>query len=146
MFYRYLSEHQEQYLVKNNVIDVVEGESINNAYIKQAIGADLDDYLEDISSSLGYAIAPNDTWESLINKINDAQVIPSDYQTIFDNFNKNAELNKQAVKDFRGVFNDINLGDSRLGSSTNERAKSLNNIVKLVDGIEYKGDDVKELS
>ncbi|MEO2683294.1 type I restriction-modification system subunit M, partial [Clostridium butyricum] len=60
-------------------------------------------------------------------------------------FNKNAELNKEAAKDFRGVFNDINLGDSRLGNSTNERAKSLNNIVKLVDEIEYKGDDGKDI-
>ncbi|WP_416044700.1 type I restriction-modification system subunit M [Clostridium tyrobutyricum] len=145
MFYRYLSEHQKQYLVGNNVIDVADGQSTNDAYLKQAVGADLDDYLEDISSSLGYAIAPNDTWESLINKINDAQVIPSDYQTIFDNFNKNAELNREAVKDFRGIFNDINLGDSRLGSSTNERAKSLNNIVKLVDEVEYKGDDGRDI-
>jgi type I restriction system adenine methylase (hsdM) len=145
MFYRYLSEHQEQYLVENNVIDVADGESINDAYLKQAVGADLADYLQDISSSLGYAIAPNNTWKSLINKINDAQVIPSDYQTIFDNFNKNAELNKEAVKDFRGIFNDVNLGDSRLGSSTNERAKSLNNIVKLVYEIEYKEDDGKDI-
>ncbi|GEP66761.1 type I restriction-modification system subunit M [Clostridium beijerinckii] len=81
----------------------------------------------------------------MIEKINNSQVIPSDYQTIFDHFNKNAELNKEAVKDFRGVFNDINLGDSRLGNSTNERAKSLNNIVKLVDSIEYKGDDGKDI-
>ncbi|MDU4801122.1 type I restriction-modification system subunit M [Clostridium butyricum] len=145
MFYRYLSEHQEQYLVGNNVIDVEDGQSINDAYKEQAVDEELNDYLEDISASLGYAIAPNDTWESLVNKINDSQVIPSDYQTIFDNFNKNAELNKEAAKDFRGVFNDINLGDSRLGNSTNERAKSLNNIVKLVDEIEYKGDDGKDI-
>ncbi|MEW9939175.1 type I restriction-modification system subunit M [Clostridium butyricum] len=145
MFYRYLSEHQEQYLVGNNVIDVEEWQSINDAYKEQAVDEELNDYLEDISASLGYAIAPNDTWESLVNKINDAQVIPSDYQTIFDNFNKNAELNKEAAKDFRGVFNDINLGDSRLGNSTNERAKSLNNIVKLVDEFEYKGDDGKDI-
>lgn len=58
MFYRYLSEHQEQYLVENNVLDVAEGESINKAYLEQANGDDLNDYLEDISSSLGYAIAP----------------------------------------------------------------------------------------
>lgn len=145
MFYRYLSEHQEQYLVGNNVIDVEDGQSINDAYKEQAVDEELNDYLEDISASLGYAIAPNDTWESLVNKINYSQVIPSDYQTIFDNFNKNAELNKEAAKDFRGVFNDINLGDSRLGNSTNERAKSLNNIVKLVDEIEYKGDDGKDI-
>jgi type I restriction enzyme M protein len=145
MFYRYLSEHQEEYLLKNNVIDVIEGESINEAYNSQVDESELEDYLQDISASLGYAIAPKDTWQSLIDKINNSQVIPSDYQTIFDNFNKNAELNKEAVKDFRGVFNDINLGDSRLGNSTNERAKSLNNIVKLVDSIEYKGNDGKDI-
>lgn len=145
MFYRYLSEHQEEYLLKNNVIDVIEGEPINESYNSQVDESELQDYLQDISASLGYAIAPKDTWQSLIDKINDSQVIPSDYQTIFDNFNKNAELNKEAVKDFRGVFNDINLGDSRLGNSTNERAKSLNNIVKLVDSIEYKGNDGKDI-
>ncbi|MCB8817560.1 type I restriction-modification system subunit M [Desulfosporosinus shakirovi] len=145
MFYRYLSEHQEQYLVDNNVLDVADGESINKAYLEQAKVDDLNDYLEDISSSLGYAIAPLDTWESLVQKIDNSMVVPSDYQTIFDNFNKNAELNKEAVKDFRGVFNDINLGDSRLGSSTNERAKSLNRIVKLVNGIDYKGEDGKDI-
>jgi len=145
MFYRYLSEHQEEYLLKNNVIDVVDGESINEAYNSQVDESELEDYLQDISASLGYAIAPKDTWQSLIDKINNSQVIPSDYQTIFDHFNKNAELNKEAVKDFRGVFNDINLGDSRLGNSTNERAKSLNNIVKLVDSIEYKVNDGKDI-
>lgn len=145
MFYRYLSEHQEEYLLKNNVIDVIEGESINEAYNSQVDESELEDYLQDISASLGYAIAPKDTWQSLIDKINNSQVIPSDYQTIFDHFNKNAELNKEAVKDFRGVFNDINLGDSRLGNSTNERAKSLNSIVKLVDSVEYKGDDGKDI-
>lgn len=145
MFYRYLSEHQEQYLTDNNVIDVDEGQSINQAYIEQADGDDLDDYLEDISSSLGYAISPLDTWESLIYKIDNGEVVPSDYQTIFDNFNKHAELNKNAVQDFRGVFNDINLGDSRLGSSTNERAKSLNRIVKMIADFNYKNDDGKDI-
>lgn len=145
MFYRYLSEHQEQYLTDNNVIDVANGQSINQAYMEQADGDDLDDYLEDISSSLGYAIAPLDTWESLIHKIDNGEVVPSDYQTIFDNFNKHAELNKNAVQDFRGVFNDINLGDSRLGSSTNERAKSLNRIVKMIADFNYKNDDGKDI-
>ena len=51
MFYRYLSEHQERYLIENNVIDVAANESINKAYLEQANGDDLNDYLEDISSS-----------------------------------------------------------------------------------------------
>ncbi|WZX99981.1 type I restriction-modification system subunit M [Bacillus sp. FSL W7-1360] len=145
MFYRYLSEHQERYLVETNVLDIAAHESINKAYLEQANGDDLPDYLEDISANLGYAIAPLDTWESLVQKIDNSMVIPSNYQEMFDHFNKNAQLNKDAAKNFRGVFNDINLGDSRLGSSTNERAKSLNRIVKLVDGIDYKGEDGSDI-
>lgn len=146
MFYRYLSDHQEQYLVNNNVLEDIEaGKSVNQGYLEQANEDTLTDYLEDISSTLGYAIAPLDTWASLIHRIDNSMVVPSDYQTIFDNFNKNAELNKDAARDFKGVFNDVNLGDSRLGSSTNERAKSLNRIVKLVDAIDYIGDDGKDI-
>ena len=61
MFYRYLSEHQEQYLVSQNVIDIEKNQTINEAYKEQASGDDLNDYIEDISSALGYAIEPNDT-------------------------------------------------------------------------------------
>lgn len=145
MFYRYLSERQERYLVENDVIDVGKDQTVNEAYREQASGEELSDYLQDISESLGYAIEPEDTWVSLNEKIDEAQIVPSDYQTILEHFNKNAELNHEAAKDFRGVFHDINLGDSRLGNSTTARAKSLNNIVKLVDKIEYKSDDGKDI-
>lgn len=145
MFYKYLSERQEQYLISNNIIDVKDGQTVNDAYKEQASGPDLNDYIEDISAALGYAIAPDDTWASLVSKITDSLVKPSDYQTIFTNFNEQAKLNKEATKNFREVFNDVNLGDSRLGSTTNDRAKSLNRIVKLVDGVNYKSDDGKDI-
>ena len=86
MFYRYLSEHQEQYLIDNNVLDIEEGKPINQLYLEQASGDDLADYLQDISSSLGYAIAPQDTWASLIDKIENSIIVPSDYQTMFEQF------------------------------------------------------------
>ena len=46
MFYRYLSEHQEQYLVSQNVIDIEKNQTINEAYKEQASGDDLNDYIE----------------------------------------------------------------------------------------------------
>lgn len=145
MFYRYLSEHQENHMQKYELLDVEDGESINEAY-KRAVEEDgLEDYLEAISADLGYAIAPEDTWESLLDKIHHNKIIPSDYQTLFEHFNKNASRNQEAQKDFQGVFNDINIGDSRLGNSTNARAKSLNNIVKLVDEIDYKDESGKDI-
>ena len=81
MFYRYLSEHQEEYLVTNNVLDVEPGQTVNQAYLEQANNEELADYLEDISSSLGYAIEPLDTWASLVHKIDESMVVPSDYQS-----------------------------------------------------------------
>lgn len=145
MFYRYLSEHQEAYLVENDIIEVEEGQTVNDAY-KAAVDADgLEDYLEDISSTLGYAIAPEHTWATLLDNIYENQIMPSDYQSIFEAFNENTNRNNEATADFKGVFNDVNLGDSRLGNSTNARAKSLNNIVKLVDDISYKDESGKDI-
>lgn len=145
MFYRYLSKHQEQFLFDNKIIDVADIKEMNAAYAKEAVGDDLADYLEEIAQSLGYAIAPKDTWDSLVSRIHNSEVIPSDYQALFDNFNKNASINSSAESDFRGVFDDINLGNSRLGASTNERAKSLSGIVDLVDSIDYKDDNGKDI-
>lgn len=145
MFYRYLSEHQEQYLVSNDVIDIEEGQTVNEAYKAQVQKEGLDDYIEDITAALGYAIGPDDTWASLMDRIEKNKIVPSDYQTIFTNFEANAKLNEEAEKDFKGVFNDVNLGDSRLGSTTTERAKSLNSIVKLVNEMEYKSEDGRDI-
>ena len=145
MFYKYLSKRQEEYLVENKILDIKDGQTVNEAYSEQASGSDLEDYLEDISAALGYAIAPINTWESVIEKIDNCTIIPSDYQVLFEDFYRNAKLNQDAEKDFVGVFNDVNLGDSRLGSTVVERAKSLSKIVKLVDGIEYKSEDGKDI-
>lgn len=137
MFYRFLSQHQEQYMVDYGVIIVPDGQTVNETYRQVVEEEGLDDYLQDISQRLGYAIAPDDTWRTLVDKVMNGEVAPSDYQDIFDHFNSNTELNPDAAKDFRGVFNDVNLGDSRLGNTTASRAKSLNNVIKLVDEIGY---------
>lgn len=140
IFYRYLSEHQADYLVQNDIVVPEPGQSVNAAYAEAVEADGLADYLEDISAQLGYAIEPADTWQTLVDHVHDGQVVPGDYQRMFDNFQKNTELNPNATLDFRGIFNDVNLGDSRLGNSTAGRARSLNNIVQLVDEINYQDD------
>ena len=138
MFYRYLSEHQERYLQETNLFEPEAGQTWNDAFREVASDPESrKEYLEDISSELGYAIAPEQTWASLVQKVNDDKIVPSDYQDLFDDFNKNAALNPNSEADFRGIFADINLGDSRLGSSTTARAKALNGVVRLVDQFEY---------
>lgn len=145
MFYRYLSEHQEKYLQEHNIIDIVPGQTVNDAYAAQTTKEGLEDYLQDISASLGYAIEPENTWASLMARIENAQLVPGDYQQLIDGFERNIKRNKEADKDFHGIFNDVHLGDSRLGSSTAERAKSLSSVVRLVDSIEYHDEGGRDI-
>lgn len=140
LFYRYISEKQEEYLMNYDVIDIASDESVNNAFGRQVVKENLDDYIKDISSSLGYAICPHDTWSSLVNRINDNTIIPEDFQTIFDNFDKYTALNANAGRNYRDIFKDIKIADTRLGSDTNARAKALCKIIDTVDKIEFKGE------
>lgn len=110
LFYRYLSENQEAYLKAQDLLDIQAGESVNDAYLREASGDDLNDYLEDIAGSLGYAMPPESTWATIVNKVEQDEIRTSDFQDMFDNFEKNALLNPNSRADFRGIFTDINLG------------------------------------
>lgn len=140
MFYRYLSEHQEKYIADQELVEVEDDESINDAY-RTIPGDEVNDYLEDISSTLGYAIAPEDTWATITQKVAESTIAPSDFQQMFDHFNENAKLNPNSERDFRGIFDDVNLGNSRLGNNTTSRAKSLTKIVELVDHFTYQDEE-----
>ena len=79
MFYRYLSERQEEWLVEEEVIEVSEAQTANEVYREDASGEDLPDYLKSIANSLGYAISPKYTWASIIEKVYNNKIISSDY-------------------------------------------------------------------
>lgn len=128
MFYRYLSKNQDDYLKDNYMEEYYEVIDLD----------ELDEYLEEISKGLGYAITPEYRWEAIVAKINNHKIKASDFQDMFDSFNINAKRNPIAENDFANVFSDVNLGDTRLGSSTNERAKALNDIVLMIDEFNFK--------
>lgn len=146
MFYRYLSEKQMNYLVDQGLVTEEPGKTLNEVYKEEVPDEETkQEYMEELTSALGYAIMPENTWASLIDKVNNSEVIPSDYQTIFDQFNESTKMNKAAEVDFQGIFSDVNLGDSRLGTTTVERARSLSKIVKLVDDIDYVDESGKDI-
>jgi len=136
MFYRYLSEHQEMHWQRTGLFDLQPNQTLNDAYL--AVSEDeVPDYLQDAASELGYAIAPQFTWRTITDKVKNGHIKPSDFQDMFDEFNTNAQINSNSQKDFRGIFNDVNLGNSRLGNNTVSRGQALSRIVKLVDEFEY---------
>lgn len=128
MFYRYLSENQDEYLAESHLEEFYEVED----------ETELDEYLEEISKGIGYAIVPEYIWTALVAKIRNHKIKASDFQDMFDSFNTNAKRNPIAENDFANVFSDINLGDTRLGSSTNERANALNDVVLMINRFKFK--------
>ena len=80
MFYRYLSENQDAYLKEN---------SLEEFYTVPE--EELEEYLVDISQSIGYAINPDYTWDKMVSKIESHKIIASDFQDMFDSFNANAK-------------------------------------------------------
>lgn len=64
---------------------------------------------------------------------------------MLDSFNNNLRINSKATQDFSGVFSDINLANSRLGNTTSARAKALTEIIDLLDQVEYKDENGKDI-
>ena len=140
MFYRYLSERQEDYLL--NELQLTNNlDEINKAYKEEASGEDKADYLAEIAGSLGYAINPEYTWNTIVEEVNNSTIAPDTFQNMFNSFDNNLKLNSNAQQDFTSVFADMNLANSRLGNTTAARAKALTDIVSLVDQVEYKDEN-----
>lgn len=147
MFYRYLSERQEKYLFDNKVFDENPNDisGITAEYVKEAAGEYLADYLDDIAGSLGYAIEPQYMWKTIVNEVNNNTITPDTFQSMFESFDNNLRLNSKATQDFTGVFDDMNLNNSRLGNTTASRAKALTQIIDLVDQIDYIDENGKDI-
>ncbi len=137
IFYRYLSAKQERFLKNSGLLTVKDGEDINDAYARDVEQEGLDEWHQALSEELGYAIDPEDTWATLVRKVKDQQVRPEDFGNIFDHFKQNAQLNADASRDFRDVFDDINLMNSSLGNSTAARTKALADLVERIDEVNF---------
>lgn len=136
MFYRYLSENQDEYLNKNDLTEFLDLKEDDE---------DKEDYLEDIAKGIGYAIDPKYTWKQLVSKIEDHRIRASDYQDMFDSFSVNSKRNATTAEDFAYVFSDVNLGDTRLGNGTNERAKALNDIILMINEFTFKDESGRDI-
>ncbi|KRM98054.1 type i restriction-modification system, dna-methyltransferase subunit m [Lactobacillus taiwanensis DSM 21401] len=147
MFYRYLSERQENHLFKNKILmntpENIDG--INDEYRREVSGKDGSDLLAYIANSTGYVIGPEYTWKTIVDEVNNNTIKPDTFQQMLESFENNLKLNTKSIDDFSGIFADMNLNNSRLGNTTTARAKGLTEIVNLVDRIEYKDENGKDI-
>lgn len=146
IFYRYLSKRQERYLANSGLLEFIDTENssnpqdVNNAFARQVALDGLEDWREDLALQNGYAIDPEYTWTTIINKVQTQTIRPDDYQNLFSQFKANALLNTNATEDFKDVFDNINLMDSSLGNSVSARAKALSQLVERIDSIDFHDD------
>lgn len=98
-----------------------------------------------LAKNRGYAIGPGYTWKTIVEEVNNNTIRPDTFQRMLDSFDKNLKINPNSVNDFTGIFADMNLNNSRLGSTTAARAKALTEIINLVDQIEYKDENGKDI-
>ena len=164
MFYRFLSLKEEKYLIDQKLVHLNKNEEFIDAFsrtVNEEVSAVIgtrkvddkerekienevwDEYKEDISSGLGYAIKPKYMWHTIIKKISEQTITASYYSDAFNDFNNSTNTN--SVMDFKGIFSDVNLGDSKLGSDTAERAKAVSKIVSLVADTEYIGENGEDV-
>lgn len=143
IFYRYLSKRQERNLADSGLLDFTDSETssnpqdVNNAYARQVSQDGIEDWRADLASDQGYAIDPEYTWTTIVNKVRKQDIRPEDYPNMFAQFKTNALLNTNATEDFQDVFDNINLADSSLGSSTSARTKALSQLVERIDDIDF---------
>lgn len=94
MFYRYLSEKQAEYLADNYLEEFYEVTDFEEK----------EEYLQEISKGIGYAINQEYTWDELVSKIEDHKIKASDFQDMFDSFRINAKEIPWQKKIFQMYF------------------------------------------
>ena len=126
IFYRYISENLLNY--------INEGEhksgNKNFDYIKLT-DKESQKIKEDIIKSKGFFILPSELFENVFKKAEHDENLNTTLENIFKNIEASANGTK-SDEDFRGLFEDIDVNNKKLGSTVKERNKKL---LALLEGV-----------
>ncbi len=123
LFYKFLSEHQENYFLKNGV-------NLNH----------LDDdpfkpmRVEKCQSDLGYFIENKDLYSTWIANISENKWKLSHVTDAINHFNEN--LYDSQKDDFEGVFSDLNLTSEKLGKNLSDKESAVKKLLKELNKVE----------
>jgi type I restriction enzyme M protein len=146
IFYKYLSEKLERYvneklLASDNVVFVDINENTKEGK----------EYIENIESAcvshLGFFLKPTELFSYLVNKGKgniDGQktFILEDLKNILNSIEQTS-MGTASEDDFKGLFDDVDLTSSKLGSSENKKNDVIVEVLSLLSGIDFKLEDAK---
>ena len=133
IFYRYLSEKQENFLNKQLKRDEITfQEAWNNERMKKG--------LEKLSlKRLGYFITPELLFSSIIKKCKTNQTIINDLRQAFNQITNSAQ-GTESEDDFDSLFDDVDLDNKRLGDKDKDRNKKISTVLLLLNDIDFELD------
>ena len=126
IFYKYLSDKQEQWLLKRDYApeDIVE-------YVNE----DDPEIVEASQQSLGYFIAYEDMFSTWIHMGSDFSV--DNVRTALSSFTRLISPSHKKV--FDGIFNTLETGLSKLGENTKSQTKAVSDLIQLINDIPMDG-------
>ena len=131
IFYRYLSEKQENYL---------NGELKNERITFQEAWADdelKEDLKEDSINTLGYFITPEHLFSTIIEKCKTNQKIRNDLREAFNEITNSAQ-GTDSENDFDNLFDDVDLDSTKLGKQDKDRNKKISDVLLLLNDIDFE--------
>lgn len=134
IFYRFLSEKVEK--CANDLLD-----ADDNDYITAWDNEDYREGLkEEIVDILGYIIAPEYLFSTLIKKINDSDFDIEDLQKAISAITESS-LGADSQEDFENLFDDMDLTSSKLGRDVKSRSKVMAKVMTSVDSLPFDFED-----
>lgn len=131
IFYRYLSEKQEQTLNK-----ALENDKITFKQIKKT--DPIYEYIEqEALEKLGYFITQELLFSTIIEKTQTEKFILDDLQKAFNQIT-NSSLGTESQDDFSNLFEDVDLNSSKLGRTPDEQNHKISQVIKKLAEIDFK--------
>jgi len=146
IFYKYLSEKLENYVNTKLLIR----DEINFSEIKEN-AEEGQEYLKHIRNAcidhLGFFLKPTELFSYIVKKgkgniLGQKTFILEDLKNILNSIEQTS-MGTASEDDFKGLFDDVDLTSSKLGSSENKKNDVIVDILSLLSGIDFKIEDSK---
>lgn len=146
IFYKYLSERLEQYVDEK----LLASEDFKFTDIKENT-KEGKQYLEHIKagciSHLGFFLKPSELFAYLVKKgkgeiKNQDGFIIEDLKNVLNTIEQTS-MGTASEDDFKGLFDDVDLTSTKLGSRENQKNETIVEVLKLLSEIDFKLEDTK---
>ncbi|MBU7556064.1 type I restriction-modification system subunit M [Weissella paramesenteroides] len=136
IFYRFLSDGVSAYAKELLVNDDI---TFAEAYADEEMR---DDLVDDITEAMGFFVAPEFLFETLVA---DAQAGRFDVEKLQTAVNavQSSTIGEESEEDFRGLFDDLDLNSTRLGNTVAERSALMQKVLLNLADLDMGHDEVQ---